>query len=98
MQASDIQHTLAQNDDKEEIRRQIDSIIAVMEQQIEAAKYKQTLIDKLIDATTTTSQQIVEMKDTAAQAQHTSTSRIGMLSIAGTAGVCVLTLLIYALH
>ena len=60
---------------REQIKKQIDEIIILMEEQIETARKKQSVIDNLINTTEKTSEEIEKMKDGTIIAEKASRPR-----------------------
>lgn len=84
--------------DKAEIKTQIDAIIHLMEEQIEAAKAKQTMIDQLIKTSEKASEQLTKMKDAATQPTPAKSSSHLLLLLAGLVSLGSLGLLVSALR
>jgi len=70
--------------DREDIKKQIDTIIAMMEEQIETVKEKQVMIDKLIDTTEQTSKKMLELKETSAEMESKNRGKI--IAVGATVG------------
>ncbi|KAI5190112.1 hypothetical protein NECID01_0805 [Nematocida sp. AWRm77] len=87
--------------EKEEIKKQIDAIIRLMEDQIETAKEKQAMIDSLITSTEQASKQITKMQEESAElasASDARSSKTRLLLLGCGVSVGSVLLLVYALR
>ncbi|KAI5181866.1 hypothetical protein NEOKW01_2022 [Nematocida sp. AWRm80] len=77
---------MAHSIEKEEIKKQIDEIIILMEEQIEVARLKQTVIDNLITTTEKASEEISKMKEVS---QSTSMKKHLPIALVSSAGILI---------